>query len=318
MSGAVIQPINEAGSWLGKARKLRRRLNARLLEEEFEQVDQAVVQAAQERLVGVGDLLARNRHDIGSLGVLKSTFVKTSGMDAAEFSMTGRSRVPSDSVEKEQASVPLPMAHKDFNIGLRELEASRQGIEALDDTEFRGAARQISELIEQTLFLGGPTFAGNGIPGYTTHGDRNTVSIGTNWDDETNPGDAALADVLSAISALDSANYSGGPLWVYVPTNYGTTVLEDDFKAETEATTRERLERITNVQAVRVADKLTDDNVVVVRATRDVVDIATFQEPDLIEREQQLEFELQLKVWAIMIPRVKSDKAGNSGVAHIS
>jgi hypothetical protein len=132
-------------------------------------------------------------------------------------------------------------------------------------------------------------------------------------------GPAIVNDVLGMIGALQ-ADKKYGPYNLYIGTLAGN-MIEGDFKVNTTDTIRQRLERIQaggRAINIRVADQMpgaaTGQQAVLVQMTNDVVEVVNGQPPTVIPWTSLDGFTLYWLVLAIMVPRVRSDYDGNSGV----
>lgn len=279
-----------------------------------------VVMEGMLRLRGVQDLVDRNltRDVPNALGKTMIEFDRVSDTQDAEVSMDGISRANYDRPDFLNAQVPNVIAHKDFVLDLRTLSASRERGESLDTTQLRDAARRVAEKLEDLLVNGGPTVAGNALRGYTTHPNRNTASFGTNghWGASAKTGENILADVLTLKSGLEADRYYG-PYAIYVPAS-ASTKLDDDFKANSDKTIRQRVLEVDGVEQLRVIDKLATQNVLMVQLTSDVVELADGEGIQPIQWDAHGGFQLNFKVMAIQVPLVKATHSGRSGVIHMS
>jgi uncharacterized linocin/CFP29 family protein len=301
------------------------RTNAVLRKDEWEMLDAAVVEVARERLVGVADLVELNLtfNVPNALGTTIIQHETRSEMTAAEISMDGVTKGQNDRVTFSLVSTPLPIIHHDFQITARNLASSRRIGTPLDTTQVEEATRQVAETTENLLFNGNTSgdilgFGSSSAQmfGYTNRTDRNTVSLATVWDDSAVTGATILTDVLSMITGAQ-ADRMYGPYMLYVPTNYWV-LLMDDFKAESDKTILDRLRALPGMIDVKVADKLADDNVILVQMTRSNVDLAVGMQPTTIQWETQGGMVMFFKVMSIIVPRIKLDHNGRSGVVHLS
>ena len=293
------------------------RTNAVLRKDEWIQYDTAVVEVARERLAAVGDLVSRNLtlNIQNALGTTVVQWENVSDMDPADVSMSGVTQGERDRVEFSLQSVPLPIIHKDFEINLRALEASRRLGETLDTTQAALASRLVSERIENILFNGANiTVTNSTIYGYTTHPARNTGAVSAAW--ATATGEQIVSDIVSMMSDLAADNMYG-PYALYVPTAVYAH-FADDYKTNSDRTILERILAIPEIEVVRGTSNLTGSNVVLVQLTRDVVDVVDGIQPMPVQWESQGGFVVHFKVLAIMIPRVKADAKGQCGIAHYS
>lgn len=299
----------------GKAKVIQ--INAATLrKDEWKQMDDAVIYTAQERLVGVADLYARNlTYPIGNgLGKTVLEYEDISELTEAELTMDAVTPGQKDRVQYDLKYLPLPIVHKDFSYNVRTLNASRTTGQPLDTTTAMLAARQVSEKVEDILFNGASTYTygGGTIYGYTDFPNRNSVTLSVQWDASAKTGTLILDDVRAMKQAsIDAKHY--GPWVLYVPTNY-ETVLDDDFKSESDKTIRQRILEISGITDVKIADKLDDDEVVLVQMTSDVVRMVEGLPIQTVEWQEGGGFTTNFKVLTIMVPQIRADQSGNCGV----
>lgn len=295
-----------------------------LRHEEWKFFDEALVEEAAIRLVGVADLIAAGlvRNVPNALGKTVFAYEKVTDMDAAVTSLDGLSQTNNDRQEFDFNQIPLPITHKDFFINLRTLAASRERGEALDTTQVRTAGRVVAEQLEKMLFQGGPTFGGLSIYGYITHPDRNQGAFtdSKDWGDNTKTPESFLADVQKMIGRAH-ADRMYGPFTIYVPTDAGVVLDGDYFRSggtSVNITIRERLLKINGISAIKVADQLPTANVVM---KQDTVDVAAWVNGESLQTVQWDEyggFQINFKAFAIGVPLIRSDADGRSGVVHLA
>jgi uncharacterized linocin/CFP29 family protein len=288
--------------------------NATLRKDEWELLDPVVIREARTRLVMVNMLVA------AGLVVNFNAMTKTAWRweDLAEFepavvSMDGATRGKKDRPNYEQKVIPLPFVHEDFGFTARELGVSRNIGETLDVTSAELATRQVAEGIE-AMFLngtGGVTYGGGTVYGLTNHPDINTYDI-TDWDSSAATGETILDDVRGMKQALINDRMYG-PYTLVVPTNY-ETVLDDDFKANSDKTIRQRILEIENITDIMVADKLTSDTVVLFQRSNDVIRVLNGMAPTTMEWETEGGLLSNYKVLACVVPQVRSTQGGRSGI----
>ena len=292
-----------------------------LRREEWKFFDDALVVEANIRLVAVGDLISRGLviPVPNALGKMVFGYEKVTDMDEASVSLDGLSRTDNDVQEFLLSQLPLPITHKDFFINLRKLVASRELGESLDTTQVRTAGRVVTEGLEDMLINGGPQFGGLPIYGYTTHPSRKYYKFGnTNqtWEDSGKTGEEMLADVIYALGKLHSVR-AFGPYAIYVTSAAGVR-LEDDFKANSDKTIRQRLLEIENVVAVRTADQLGDASVLIVQLTMDTAAWVQGESLQTVQWDEAGGFKINFKAMAIGVPLIRSDASGRCGVFHYS
>lgn len=292
------------------------RTNEVLLKDEWIKFDNKVVQIARQRLIGVGDLLSAGLSTPldNPLGHTRVEWQRMGDMEPAEVSMSGVTQGRNDRLEFDLEGVPVPIIHKDFNINIRALYASRNGGLPLDTAQAELAARLVSEKLEEMLFIGAPQIKmqNSTIYGYKTAPQRNTGTV-YNWSTAT--GDQIVEDVLEIINAL-YADKMYGPFVFYIPLTW-FVALGEDFKAASDKTIMARIKEIPGVQDVRPSENLTNE-VVTVQMTSDVVDMIDGMQPTTLMWESHGGMVFNFKVMAIMVPRMRSTKSGQSGIAHFT
>ena len=333
VSGPELFTNPNSGRWataaFKKAQMEGRALSAKVLRtldtlrhEEWKFFDDALIEEALIRLVGVADLVGRGlvKPVPNSLGKMVFAYEKVDFMDPATVSLDGLSRTANDRQEFSFNQSPLPIIHKDFFINLRVLEASRNKGESLDVTQVRTAGRVVSEAAEKMLFQGGPTFGGMPIYGYTTFPDRiqDTFDGGKSWDDATKAGTSYLADIINALSQL-SAQRQYGPFVVYVPTAAGINI-ENDFNPGTSdiRTIKQRILATTQIADVRVADQMPANHVVFVQMTSDNVVWVSGEALQTVQWDEGGGFTINFKAFQIGAPLLRSDAAGRCGIFDYS
>ena len=296
------------------------RTHATLRREEWLEFDAIVVQLARDRLGIADDLISRGlvKPLKNAMGTTILTWETQSDMRPAEVTMDAITRQRRDRINYETVSLPIPIIHHDFQINARALAASRNLGESLDTTMAAESTLQVVEEIEDMVINGVSNFqfAGSVIYGYATHPNRNLVSLATSWTDSGKTGEQILDDVQLMVAAAH-ADRMFGPYMLYIPTAYGLEI-DNDYKANGDKTTRERILQLQGIDGIRTADKMTADNVLLVQMTSNVVDLVVGQQPAMIEWEEEGGLQLFFKVMSIMVPRVKATQTSQSGIVHMS
>lgn len=294
--------------------------NALLRKDDWEQLDEAVVRESRGPATGIQDLRDRELTlDLGGLGVLISQWETLSEMSGAEQSMKAAASGEKDRGRYELNAVPVPITFKDFDVDIRHAQARQNGPGPdLDTTYAELATRQVVEKLEDTLFNGGDVVLnGSDIPGYTTHPNRNPVTLTTRWPDLTNHEDA-ISDAIAMKQALVDDDFRDRFI-LYVTPDW-EAFLDEDYNANkgTE-TVRERLERISGVEEVKTTLALSGrDEAVMVHMASSVVDLASGAQIMPVQWEVMGGLGSEFKVMAAEAPRVKATQSGKSGIAHLS
>lgn len=316
------RPIIVNGGWpqIVHPRNPNLRFNSLLSHEEWKRMDETIIQAARLRLRGVQDLMSRNlTTPLGGLGTMVSQWGTVSEMSGPKVTMSGRATSDRDRVEFGIAGVPVPIIHKEYEIGTRELEASRLSGDALDTSNGGAAARVVMEQEEDMLFNGyAITFDGKTIYGYTTHpnriADTATNFGGGDWGTITNP----LPTVAGMINQL-KANRFYGPYGVYVARQQfheASTVYITDGSGQRPL---DRIQALPGVEFVEESDYLAAGSIVVFQLTSDVIDWAYIPGfmPSNVEWQSGDGMINHFKVMSVGVPRIKTPQGtGKTGIAH--
>jgi uncharacterized linocin/CFP29 family protein len=289
---------------------------ASLRKDDWILLDQAIVRAAKERLRAVADLRGAGlTFDIPN-GMSK-TILETetqSDISAAEISMDGMRQSDADRPLFDIGSLPLPIIHKDFNFSARQVMASRNGGSPLDTTTAELAARRVAEMAEQLLIGTAPSYSygGGTVYGYTNFPQRltsvMTTPTGTN-------GNVTVDEVLGMRQqSTDSFHY--GP-WVLYNSPAWDRFLDQDYStAKGDNTLRDRLRIIQGISDVRTLDYLTGFQMVLVQMTSDVIREVMGMDITTVQWESKGGMQLNFKVMAIMVPQLRADFNGRTGIVH--
>jgi len=290
--------------------------NALLRKDEWKYLDTTIVETARRELGVVNDLRAAGlSRNVGDLGTTIVEYERSGDLGPARVDMSGTTRGDEDTLAFDLAGVPLPITHKQFRLNLRRLLASRKMGQGLDVSQAALAARIVAQTLEDKVFNGveGMSIDGRSVAGLLTHSDRNTGDLTAAWDAS---GAKPLQDVQAMIALSRKANYRG-PYNLYVPDEY-YTMLSDDYKAESDKTWLERILALPSINSVQATSAITGDDVVLVQMTSDVIELGEAQDITTVDWDEQGGFEAHFKVFAGIVPIIKSTYSGQSGVTHFS
>lgn len=291
---------------------------ASLRKDEWKLLDDEVIKAAKQRLRAVADLRGAGLEYTIPNGMGK-TVLETetqSDISAAVISMDGERESQADRPVYELSNLPLPIIHKDFYYPMRQVMVSRNGNSPLDTTTAAQAATKVAEEAEKLLLgtSGSYTYGGGTIYGYTNFPSALTKTL-------TSPTASSWTPVTTLQEVLDmrwkSQNaYHYGPWMLYNSPSWDA-YLDDDFSSSKgDNTLRDRIKKINGIQDVRTLDFLTGYKLILVQMTSDVVrevigmDITTVQWPS------NGGMRLNFKVMAIMVPQLRADQNGKTGIVY--
>jgi len=291
------------------------RTNTLLHKDEWELLDQRVVQISSNVLRAIADVRALGlTTNLGGLGVLISQYEQVSEMSDASVNMAVEVDDEEDRLNFPLVGVPVPIISKSFRIDARSLAATRRNGGALDTTHVDTATRKVAEKMEE-IFFQGSTIVQRGatIPGVLTHASRNIVSGGSDWGTAT----AIYPNVLAMVGALQGDNYFG-PYRMYLHPDQFIQMYA--LNANTSQPIIQTVLQLPGFGpgAIQPSNYVTAGQGVLINMTSDVLDLAIGQDISPVEWETKGGLVTHFKVLAALVPRIKADAAGHSGVAHIS
>jgi uncharacterized linocin/CFP29 family protein len=293
---------------------------ATLRKDEWKQLDDAIVEVARNRLKAVADLRSMGLVFNVPNG-MGTTILETetmSDINDADVDMDGLTDAANDRPVYELTALPLPIIHKNFSYSSRQIATSRQKGSPIDTTSARIAARKVAEEAEK-LLVGVSTVAdqfaygGGTIYGYTDFPSRLTRTItaptASGW-----TGTTFLNDVVAMRQqAQDAFHY--GPYVLYV-SNAWDQYLDNDFKAESDITIRERIMKLTDISDVKTLDYLPNFDIVLVQMSQEVVREVIGMEMMTLQWPTNGGLLQNYKVMAILVPQLRADQNGNTGIVH--
>lgn len=306
---------NEAGKLIARPAMVA---NATLRKDEWKIIDDAVVSAAKERLRVVADLRAAGLTFNIPNGMGKTVLETETQSDitGATISMDPARKGEGDRPEYDLSSLPLPVIHKDFYFNARQIATSRNSGSPLDTTMAQLAARRVSEEAEKLTLgtTGSFAYGGGTIYGLTNYPERITRSITSPEESDWVPSQTVTDILAMRQDSIDQKHY--GP-WMLYNSPIWDQYLDEDYSASKgDNTLRERIKKINGIQDVRTADYLTGTQLLLVQQTSDVVRIVVGMDVTTVQWETEGGMRLNFKVMAILVPQLRADYNGNTGIVH--
>jgi hypothetical protein len=291
-------------------------------------IDTAVTRVGLDRLVIASDLMSAGlTYDLpNAMSVTELQWDNIPETGGAQRTMHPSARGEFQLPDRASARIPIYLTTDDFSMGIRTLLMSQRIGAPLDTTLAESATRRVNEAIEDSVINGATTTGGaplqvNGglvpgiinAPGITKTG----FAGGEPWNVAGHTGDEVLADVLAMVAA-QQANRFWGPYNLYIPTTYGLKLAED-FKTNVSGSIFARLQE-PEMQfggrpiAIRIADMMPTDKIAMVQMTSDVLDLVIGQEPTVVPWTSLDGFTLFWMVLAIVVPRIKVNSNGKTGI----
>lgn len=291
--------------------------NATLRKDEWINLEDAIIEAARERLVIVDDMRSAGlTYNVGGLGTLVSEWETASEITDAEITMDGETQTQKDRQEFGLNGVPIPIVMKDFDIPERMLMASRQRGASLDITTGAEAARSVARRSEKMVFYGAGIGAVSSytIPGLFTFSGRETFTI-SNWALQATTPQVIFAEILAMIAKMETEQRCFGPFNLYIPAAYSSRFRED-FKANSDKTLMQRCLEEPLISSIKVADAIVGGNVAMICMQNRYLDLAVASDVTTVQWQSGSGFTNKFKTYAAWAPRLKNDFDGRTGIMH--
>lgn len=346
LTDIIMRALHDSGGWSVEAMRAPGFRLMESIENEFRsfrtlaplpdkaqvQIDRAVVEVGLQRLTIAADVMAAgltyNLSDPLSVAQLEWNTISKIG--AAQRTMSpsakGENKLPIMTPNR----LPIYLTTDRFELDIRTLKTSQRMGMPLDTAIVKQCVRAVNEAVEDALINGATTLDGQAmaVGGYSAPGLLNAPNANTKnltaaaW--TTTPVAATIfAETMAMITQLQG-DKKFGPYRMYVGSQI-SNVLDGDYSTATNTVTtlRQRLLQIDGLESIKVADLLTNGNgatpsignkVILMQMTSDVVDMVVGQNPTVIPWTSLDGFTIYNLVMAILIPRVRSDADGNSGI----
>lgn len=298
--------------------------NASLPHEAWLDIDTTVLQVMDQRLVGIADLRSRGlTYDLGGLGATVTMWQMVSDLTDANINMSGVTAGEEDTAAFGEASVPVPIIHKDWRLDARRILAAQRAGQRLDTTMASLAGRKVAEASEAMLFSGVAIRVGSAvIYGYRTFPGRAQVTYTVPWTLATPS--QIKAQVEQMVEAQRN-NRIHMPSVLYIPPEWqglldGFFTIGDASAGITVPgrTIRDVLLSIDGIEEIKVADMLRGTGeAILVAMVREVVDLAIGQEPITVSEDWHFAMQTRFKTFAAWVPRLKADYDGRSGIVQL-
>lgn len=290
---------------------------ATLRKDEWKILDEAIVRASKPRLRAFSDLRSANLQFVVPNGMGK-TVLETetlSDIDPATVDMDGLTQSQGDRPHSDLGSIPLPITHKGFSYSARQIAASRNGNTPLDTTSAELASRRVAEEVEK-LTVGSTSFAygGGTVQGYANYTGRLTRTIANPTLGGWTPA-ATVRDVL-AMKNQSQLDFHYGPWFCYCSPNWDNYMDDDYSAAKGDLTLRKRIGLIQGVDEPVTLDYLSNYDLILVQKTTDVARAIVGMELVPVQWESMGGLQVNFKIMAILVPQLRKDYNGNTGIVH--
>lgn len=306
----------------GKPYVVRANAQATLTKEAWLHLDTQLLKVARNRLRAVADLRqAGLTYSVpNGMGTTVLEYQKMNDTGDAIISMDGL-RLGSDFRPLfESAYLPLPIIHSDFQFSLRQIMTSRQTGAPLDTSAGEMAARRVAEKTERLSLGRLDTYAygGGTIMGMCNFTGRLTQTItaptSTGW-----TGATLLGEVLAMRQTAQNAKHYG-PFILYFSSAWDKYLDNDYSTAYKGLTVRDRIRMIDGITDVRTLDYLDTStstyNVLLLEMDTGTIRLVIGMDVTTLEWDDMGGLRKNYKVMCIIIPQLRADMDGNTGIVH--
>lgn len=287
-------------------------------------IDRAVIEVGLQRLTFIADLMSEgltyNLPD--PLSVTQLEWSSQNKVGAAQRVMNPSSRIENKLPIVLTNRLPMYLTIDGFELDIRTLKMSERIGMPLDTTLIKACTRAVNEAFEDAGINGATTLDGQDLydAGYAAPGLLNAPNANTQvltaaaW--TTAPVGTTITAEILAMVAKAAADLKYGPYNLYVPTAVGIA-MNTDYKANGNDSVLTRISQMSfggRPLRIRQTDMMPATKVALVQMTSDVVELVVGQPPTVIPWTSLDGFTIHNIVMGIMIPRMRSDYNGNSGI----
>jgi uncharacterized linocin/CFP29 family protein len=308
----------------GQEQVVRANAQATLTKEAWLQLDTAILKVARNRLRAVADLRG------AGLTFTIPNGMGTSVLQYQRMNDTGNAIISMDPIRTasdfrpifDSIYLPLPFIHSDFQLGARELAISRQSGAPLDTTKGEMAGRRVAEETEKLTLGRLDTYAygGGTIYGMTNFTSRLTATItapdATGWTPAIH-----LNEMLDCRQTLQDGKHYG-PYRVYYSSAWDKYLDNDFSSAYPNKSLRQRINEVDGFEQARTLDYLdivgSTYNVLIVEMDTGTIRLVIAMDVTTLEWEEMGGLQKNYKVMCIIIPQLRADMDGNTGILHAS
>lgn len=291
---------------------------ATLRRDEWLQIDTAVSVAARQRMRLIADLRGAGLTYTIPNGMGKTVLesARMGDITPATISMDPARKSEADRPEYDILNLPLPIIHKDFFFTARQIAVSRNSGSPIDTTTAELASRRVMEEAEKlTLGTSGTySYGGGTVYGLINYPGRMTKVL-------TNPTASGWTPLKTVTEVIGMRQQSTNALnfgpWVLYVSPLWDAYLDADYSAQYgNQTLRQRLAAVNGLSRIQTLDFLTGYQMVLVQLTSDVVRLVQGMDVTTLQWETNGGMEVHFKVMAMIVPQVRSDIEGNTGIVH--
>lgn len=301
---------------------------ATLRRDEWLAIDRAVTTAARPLLRFVQDLRAGGLTYplANAMGKTALTWERQSNIAKAQISMDGLRRGDADRPLYDSQIMPLPLIHKDFHFSTRQIAQSRNGDTPMDTTTAAMAGQMVAEEAEKLALgvLPSYSYGGGSVYGLLNYPDSTGITISSPWntDGTRNPAwtSSGFKNEIQKMKSIMLKKFKYGPYVLYHSPDWDD-ILDDDYNSGTSGlassiTTRKRILEIDGISGFRSTYFLPERTMVMLQMDSTTIELIDGMDITTIQWPSEGGFQVNFKVIAMILPRLKSDYYKRTGIVH--
>lgn len=316
--------VNADGTIINSAKnpeaalKLITNANGTVRHEDFLIIQDRIVEVRRRALNGIADLMAAGLTFSAPIESQLVGFENINEFQEAKQEMNPNSYQNNDTVFTE-VFTPNPITHQSFSVPFR-----NSGFDYKRSLGLTESIRQVSERLEDTLFNGNTAIvarydgANQPIYGYTTHPNRGTGTI-SDWTNSANLANI-VNETVEQVGAMreNQGDVANNSLIMYV-SNSIWSVLQKDYKADSEKTVLNRLLDIAEIRDVKPAEKLAGVSAVLVEMEARSIELAIASDIVAVPHLKTNPMApAEFTTYAAMVHQIKKDSNDKTGVRHLT
>jgi uncharacterized linocin/CFP29 family protein len=294
--------------------------NAYLNEKDWSQLDKAIARRVSQRINVLDDLAGppANLERDWPIGAYESEWGVSSERIEADVTLEFGSAVDSDRTDTKYYAVPVPIIHTTYDFGRRELETYSLNGRPIETTEAEEATVAVVEKVEDTIINGNTdvNVGGNTIPGLRTLAARTTGTAAAFGGGDFGTISNILDTFLGVFTTLSGNRYYG-PFNVYIANTQYIEML-NRYTDGTGMSALQVIENLPFINFVKVNDLMPAGEMVWYQPEANVIDLLVAMGMENMRWEAPDQSRVYFAVMWAGVARLKTDYAGNAGIAHVT
>jgi uncharacterized linocin/CFP29 family protein len=292
---------------------------ATLRKNEWQRIDEMVVKAARPRLKLINNMRSAGLtySMANAFGTSVLQYERQSDISRARIGMDVTPAGDNDRPTYDIVNLPLPIISKEITMSARAIAISRNGNTPLDVSNLELAATKVAEEAEQLVLgsLSTYTYGGGSVYGLINFPQRITGSF-------LNPSVSGWTPTMlynSVIDMFDQATqkFHYGPYDLYYSTGLLKYMMQQ-FSIYDSTSLEGAIRKLPGMASVGMLDYLTGNQLVLVERSSSVARIVMGMDITTVQWQENGGATEKFRVMAMMVPQLKTDQAGNTGIVHYS